>query len=221
MLVVIAAPVTLILLVLFFYTIIPKNMPPVFWGKIELFWVMVSFLSVIYGITEVINVDRKIEYEEMHNAAKIEFEETQILIGEHLPTIDFRNTSEGQKEGLQWFHTMVNLMDDGYDSRKWEGFVNYTEGFVFKTKGFQLNAPIQALKYHWPKNPDFRIDSIDYKPNIKLIADRLGKIEKEKEQLLKKAPSSKPVTWPRYVIAFIFLIGLSLKVNKIRYEAYR
>jgi hypothetical protein len=221
MLVIIAAPLTLILLVLFFYFIIPKNMSPVFWGKIELLWVMVSFLSVIYGITEVLNVDKKIEYEEMHNSAKIEFEEVQILIGEHLPTPDLHHTSEGQKEGLQWFHTMVNLMDDGYESKKWEDFVNYTEVFVFKARGFEVNEHIEALKYRWPQNPGFKIENIGYKPNIKLVADKLGEIEKEKEQLLKKAPNSKPVTWPRYLIAFAFLIGLSLKINKIRYEAYR
>src|SRR5438105_3041396 len=99
MLIVIVALLTLILLILFFYSIIPKNMSPVFWGKIELFWVMISFLSVLYGITEVFNVDRKVEYEEMHNSAKIEFEEAQILIGEHLPSPDLHQATEGQREG--------------------------------------------------------------------------------------------------------------------------
>ena len=221
MLIVFAALATLILLILFFYTIIPKNMPPVFWGKIELFWVMVSFLGVIYGIVEVLKVDKRTEYEELHDAAKVQFEEAQILIGEHVPAVDFHHTSKGQKEGLEWFHTVVNLMDDGYDSRKWEGFVNYTEGFVFKLRGLSVNDPMQALKYHWPEDPGFKREDIEFKRNIKLIADKLEAIEQEKEQLIKKAPDNKPITWPRYIISLVFLVGLSLKINKIRHESYR
>lgn len=221
MLVAIAALITLILLIFFFYKIIPENMPPTFWGKIELLWVMVSFLSVIYGINEVLNMDKKIEYEEMHNAARIEFDEAHLMIDEHLPTVDLLHTSPAQKEGLQWFHTMVDLMDDGYDSKKWEGFVNYTEGYMFKDKHFLVNQRLQALKYHWPQTPGLEVDSIGFKANIKLIADRLEKIEQQKTLLLKKAPNSKPVTWPRYLIGAIFLIGLSLKINKIRHESYR
>jgi len=112
-------------------------------------------------------------------------------------------------------------MDDGYDSRKWEGFVNYTEGYVFKAKQFPVNEHIQALKYNWPKNPNITTDDIEFKRDIKLIADKLEMIEQEKERLLKLAPSNKPVTWPRYLIAFVFLIGLSLKILKIRHESYR
>lgn len=221
MLIAFAALASLILLILFFYFIIPKNMPAVFWGKIELLWVMVSFLSVIYGITEVLKVDKRTEYEELHDAARTQFEEAQIALGEHVPAIDFRHSSEGQKEGLEWFHTVANLMDDGYDSNKWEGFINYTEGFVFNANGFPVNKPVQALRYHWPEDPSFKGSDIEFKHNIKLIADKLEMIEQQKEQLLKNAPSNKPVTWPRYVIALVFLLGLSLKINKIRHESYR
>lgn len=221
MIIVLAALVSLVLLLLFFYAVIPKSMPLVFWGKVELFWVMISFLSVLYGTMEVLNVDKRIEYEEMHNAAKIDFEEAQILIGEHLPAIDLSRSTKGQKTGVEWFHTVVNLMDEGYDSRKWEDFANYTEGFLFKTKGFAINEHMQALKYHWPEDPQIKAGDIEFKRDIKLIADRLEAIEKEKENLLKQAPSNKPVTWPRYIIAFVFLIGLSLKILKIRHEAYR
>lgn len=221
MLIVVIALVALGLLILSFHTVIPKSMPPVFWGKVELLWVMISFLGVLYGTIEVLNVDKRIEYEEMHNAAKINFAEVQILINEHVPVLNIRHPSEGQQTGLEWFHTMVNLMDDGYDSRKWEDFVNYTEGFVFKTKGFAVNEHLQALKYHWPNNPSIKTDDIEYKRDIKLIADKLEAIEQEKERLLKHAPSTKPVTWPRYLIAFVFMIGLSLKILKIRHESYR
>ncbi|MFD1255331.1 hypothetical protein ACFQ3S_00860 [Mucilaginibacter terrae] len=221
MLIVIAALVSLSLMILFFHAVIPQNMPLVFWGKVELFWVMISFLGVLYGTMEVLSVDKRIEYEELHNAAKINFAEVQILIGEHLPALDLSHSSEGQKTGLEWFHTMVNLMDDGYDSRKWEGFVNYTEGFVFKAKEFPVMGYVQALKYHWPKDPGISLEDIEFKREIKLIADKLEIIEQEKERLLKLAPSNKPVTWPRYLIAFVFLIGLSLKILKIRHESYR
>jgi len=221
MLIVVAALILLGLLILFFHTIIPKNMPLVFWGKVELFWVMISFLGVLFSTIEVLNVDKRIEYEETHNAAKISFAEVQILIGEHAPALDLRHSSEGQKAGLEWFHTMVNLMDDGYDSRKWEEFVKYTEAFVFKAKGFPVKDHMQALRYHWPQNPNISSDDIEFKRDIKMIANKLEMIEREKEQLLKKAPNNKPVTWPRYVIAIVFLIGLSLKILKIRHEAYR
>ncbi|MET3977691.1 hypothetical protein ABIB62_000259 [Mucilaginibacter sp. UYP25] len=221
MLIVLAALVSLALLVLFFYAVIPKSMPLVFWGKVELFWVMISFLSVLYGTMEVLKIDKRTEYEELHNAAKIDFEEAQILIGEHLPVLDLHHPSAGQKTGLEWFHTMVNLMDEGYESRKWEDFANYTKGFLFKTKGISVNEHIRALKYHWPEDPQIKTDDIAFKRDIKLIADKLEAIEREKEQLLKQAPSNKPVTWPRYIIALVFLIGLSLKVLKIRHESYR
>jgi hypothetical protein len=155
MLIIVVALVSLSLLTLFFHAVIPKNMPLVFWGKVEFFWVMISFLSVLYGTIEILNVDKRIEYKELHNAAKINFAEVQILIGEHVPVIDLRHSSAGQKTGLEWFHTMANLMDDGYDSRKWEDFVNYTEGFVFKAKKFPVHEHIQALKYHWPNDPGF------------------------------------------------------------------
>ena len=220
MLIVVAALVLLIVLIYFFYAIIPKNMPAVFWGKIELFWVMISFLGVLYGTIEVLNVDKRTEYEELHNAAEINFEEAQILISEHEPALDLRHSSEGQKTGIEWFHTMANLMDEGYDSRKWADFANYTEGFVFKRKGTAFNEHIQALKYHWPQYPGIKSDDIEFKPDIKLIADKLKTIEQEKDRLLKQAPSNKPVTWPRYLIAFVFLIGLSLKILKIRHESY-
>jgi hypothetical protein len=160
-------------------------MPSVFWGKIELLWVMISFFSVLYGTIEVLKVDKRTEYEGLHNAAKTDFEEAQILIGEHLPALDLRHSSEGQKTGLEWFHTVVNLMDEGYDSRKWEDFANYTEDFVFKTKGFAVNEHMQALKYHWPEDPGIRSDDIEFKRDIKLIADKLEAIEKER--LLKQA----------------------------------
>lgn len=221
MLIILAAFVSLLLLILFFYAVIPKGMPSVFWGKVELFWVMISFLSVLYGTMEVLKIDKRTEYEELHNTAKTSFEEAQILIGEHVPAVDVRHSSAGQKTGLEWFHTVVNLMDEGYDSRKWEDFANYTEGFVFKTKGFAINERMQAIKYHWPEDPQIKTDDIEFKHDIKLIADKLEAIEKEKEQLIKQAPSNKPVTWPRYIIALVFLIGLSLKILKIRHESYR
>ena len=221
MLIVVAAIVALSLMILLFHTIIPANMPAVFWDKVELLWVMISFSGVLYGTIEVLNVDKRVEYEELHNAAKINFAEVQILIGEHVQALDLRRSSEAQKTGLQWFHTMANLMDDGYDSKKWEDFVNYTEGFVFKAKEFQVNEHLLALRYHWPNNPSIGSNDIEFKRDIKLIADRLETIEKEKQLLLKKAPSNKPVTWPRYLIAFVFLIGLSLKILKIRHESYR
>jgi hypothetical protein len=221
MLIVVVALVSLIALILFFYIIIPKNMSAAFWGKVELFWVMISFLGVIYGTIEVLNVDKRIEYEALHNAGKTNFEEAQILIGEHVPALDLQHPSAGQKTGLDWFHTVVNLMDDGYDSRKWEDFVNYTEGFVFKIKGFPVNEHMNAFKYHWPEDPGISSDDIEFKHDIKLIADKLEAIEQEKERLLKAAPSNKPITWPRYLIAFVFLIGLSLKILKIRHESYR
>ena len=221
MLIVVVALVSLSLMIVFFNAVIPEKMPSVFWGKIELFWVMISFSGVLYGTIEVLNVDKRIEYEELHNAAKINFAEVQILLGEHVPMLDLRHPSAGQRTGLEWFHTMVNLMDDGYDSRKWEDFVNYTEGFVFKAKGFPVNKQIQALKYNWPKDPGINSNDIEFKRDIKLIADKLEIIEQEKERLLKRAPSNKPVTWRRYLIAFVFLIGLSLKILKIRHESYR
>ena len=196
-------------------------MPAVFWGRVELFWVMISFLGVLYGTIEVLKVDQRTEFEEQHDEAKTDFEETQILIGEHVPSVDFRHLSAGQKTGREWFHTMVNLMDDGYDSRKWEDFTNYTEGFVFKERRFGVNAQIQALKYHWPEDPAIKTDEIAFKHDIKLITDKLEAVERRKENLLKTAPSSKPVTWPRYIIASVFLIGLSLKILKIRHESYR
>jgi len=62
MLIVIAALVSLSLLVLFFNAVIPEKMPSVFWGKVELLWVMISFLGVLYGTVEVLNVDKRIEY---------------------------------------------------------------------------------------------------------------------------------------------------------------
>lgn len=221
MLIVIAALCSLAILILFFYAIIPKNKPAVFWGKVELFWVMISFLSVLYGTMEVLKTDKRVEYEELHNAVKVEFEEAQILVSDNVPTVDLHSSSEGQKTGREWFHTVVNVMDQGYESPKWEDFVNYTEGFVFKEKGYPTNERIEALKYHWPEDPAINSNDIEYKHNIKLIADKLEKIEQEKETLLKQAPSSKPITWPRYLIAGIFLIALSLKILKIRHEAYR
>lgn len=221
MLIIFGALCTLAVLLVLFYKIIPFNKPSVFWAKIELFWVMVSFMSVLYATIEVIKIDDRIEYEEMHNAAKIEFEEAQLLLGEHAPALDPRRSSEGQKIGREWFHTMVNLMDEGYESPKWEGFVNYTEGFMFKEKRYPINEHIQALRYHWPEDPSIKSDDIEFKHDIKVIADRLEKIEQEKERLLKQAPNSKPVNWPRYVIASIFLIALSLKILKIRHEAYK
>jgi hypothetical protein len=219
--IVLATLVSLILFIWFFYIIIPDHMPAMFWGKVELFWVMISFLGVLYGMIEVLNVDQRIAYEEMHNAARIDFEEAQILIGEHLPVLDHKGASEGQRAGSQWFHTMVSLMDEGYDSRKWEDFVNYTESYVFQKRGFHVNERMIATRYHWPQDPGVKSTEIGFRREIQLIADKLEKIEIEKEKLLKQAPSSKPVTWPRYLIAFVFLIALSLKILKIRHEAYR
>ena len=85
MIIVVVAVVALVLLLLFFHAVIPKNIPVVFWAKVELFWVLISFMGVIYGTIEVMKIDSKGEYEERHNAARIEFQEAQILLGEHAP----------------------------------------------------------------------------------------------------------------------------------------
>jgi len=221
MIIVIVAVVSLVLLLLFFHAIIPKDINVVFWAKVELFWVLISFMGVIYGTIEVLGVDKKGEYEERHSAARIDFQEAQILLGEHAPMFNLGKASEGQRVGLEWFHKVADLMDEGYESQRWEGFINYTEGFVFKNKQYPVRQRTQALRYAWPENPDFKTDDIAFKENIKLFADRLESIEREKERLKKDAPDNTPHTLPRYLIALVFLVGLSLKILKIRHEAYR
>ncbi|MFD0752308.1 hypothetical protein ACFQZS_19290 [Mucilaginibacter calamicampi] len=221
MIIILVAIVSEILLLLFFYTIIPKNIPVVFWAKVELFWVLISFMGVIYGTIEVLGIDKKGEYDERLDVARLEFQEAQILLGEHVPMFNLTKASEGQQVGLAWFHKVADLMDEGYESPRWEGFVNYTEGFVFKSKEFPVKPRSEALRYAWPANPDFKSDDIAFKENIKLFADKLENSEREKERLKKQAPDSTPHTLPRYCIALIFLVGLSLKILKIRHEAYR
>jgi hypothetical protein len=221
MIIVIVAVVSLVLLLLFFHTIIPKDIPVVFWAKVELFWVLISFMGVIYGTIEVLGIDKKGEYEERHDVARMEFQEAQILLGEHAPMFNLAKASEGQRVGLEWFHKVADLMDEGYESPRWEGFVNYTEGFVFKSKQFPVKSRVEALRYAWPQNPDFKSEDIAFKENIKLFANRLESIEREKQRLKKEAPDNTPHTLPRYLIALVFLVGLSLKILKIRHEAYR
>lgn len=221
MIIIVVAVVSLLLLLLLFNAIIPKDIPVVFWAKVELCWVLISFMGVIYGTIEVLGVDRKGEYDERKNAAKIEFEEVQILLGEHAPAYNLSKSSEGERVGVEWFHRVSDYMDQGYDSRQWEDFVNYTENFVFNDKHYVTDLHKQAIRYNWPLNPDFKSSDIAFKRNIKIIADKLESIEREKEILLRQAPDDKPNTWPHYLIALIFLVGLSLKILKIRHEAYR
>nr|WP_294790757.1 hypothetical protein [uncultured Mucilaginibacter sp.] len=221
MIIVIVAVVSLVLMLLLFNSVIPKDIPVVFWAKVELFWVLISFMGVIYGTIEVLGIDKKGEYEERHDAARMEFQEAQILLGEHAPMFNLAKSSEGERVGLAWFHRVADLMDEGYESPRWESFVNYTEGFVFKSKQFPVKPRVEALRYAWPANPDFKSDDIAFKENIKLFADRLESIEREKERLKKEAPDNTPHTLPRYLIALVFLVGLSLKILKIRHEAYR
>jgi hypothetical protein len=145
----------------------------------------------------------------------------QILLGEHAPAFDLARSSEGEKVGVEWFHRVSDYMDEGYDSHQWEGFVNYTEGFVFNNRQYLNNLNKQAVRYNWPVNPRFKSSDIAFKHDIKVIADKLESIEREKETLIKDAPDDKPKTWPHYLLALIFLVGLSLKILKIRHEAYR
>jgi hypothetical protein len=194
---------------------------PLTWSLVEFFWYMISFVAVCIGLVEIDRIERLNLYnekekqltEEFQNVKGVLYAQTRLLSKDNL-------VDKKQREGVTWFLKMHGFMEEGLHTRRWEAFLKYTRSFVFQEPGVFVDARLNAQEFNWPVEPGFDPFSIYLRDEIEWMVDNLKELQKEKEKVLSMKPRENTNYIVRYILIFLYLIGLSLKILKI-YADYR
>lgn len=186
-----------------------------FWGFIEMIWLIVAFTGVSIGLYELNKIKDQFAYKEMEEGIQSEYQEDRACIyGQTMIMNIDSTTKENVRESIQWFHKLQSLFEDGYQGKQWRKFIYYTRAYVFEDWGCVNGGQDNILTFEWPKNLDLKPSELVFKEEMRLIVDKLVRLEDRINKTEKIKPDNKPLFFTRYIFALIFTLTLSLKLLK-------
>jgi hypothetical protein len=194
---------------------------PLTWGLVELSWYLISFAAVCIGLIEVERITNMNAYrtrekqfqEEYQNKKNVLYAQTWLL---KTDTAAPDNT----QESVYWFHKMKTLMDEGWQSSRWESFVQYSRYYIFREPGSYADVLGSMSEFNWPKKKDIDPSRLFLHDEIREVVDSLYVLKNRKETMLASRPEENTNYHIRYLLIALYLTGLSLKLLKI-YADYR
>lgn len=193
-----------------------KNYDHKFWSIIEAFWLFTTFIGVSIGLYDFERVGNQFDYQNKEANIAGEYHDLKNVIdGQLLTLLVDSNTSHFRKESINWFYTAKSLLDDGYKSMKWRGFLYYTRAYVFEEKGYINLNQEKALLYHWPTDLQLNAKKLELRNEIKMVTDKLINLEESLLQYEKIEPDKEPLYFTRYAFIILLTTALSLKILKV------
>jgi hypothetical protein len=191
------------------------------WGSVELFWYLISFVAVCAGLLEIERIERLDEFNRLENALQQDYESKRgMLYAQTMLLKSEKKLTPEKSEGQRWFHKMKALFEEGLYTNRWEGFVHYSECYVFRPPGCYTDVRSNAQEYNWPRNTNIKTEKLFLKDEIRWVVDTLKNLEQRKHRLIKARPLESANYQMRYYLVALYLVGLSLKIIKI-YADYR
>jgi hypothetical protein len=191
------------------------------WGSVELFWYLISFVAVCAGLLEIERIERINNYNRQEKALLQDYESKKgILYAQTMLLKSDRKITAEKAEGPRWFHKMKALFEEGLYTHRWEGFVHYTECYLFSPPGCYTDVKSNSQEYNWPKASTINVGRLFLKDEIRWVVDSLKSLELRKYRLMRARPEEAANYELRYYLVALYLVGLSLKIVKI-YADYR
>ncbi|GGA95932.1 hypothetical protein GCM10011500_09620 [Mucilaginibacter rubeus] len=131
------------------------------------------------------------------------------------------NASVRQIETYQWFTKMISLMDNGPADNRWWQFVNYTKGAVFHEKGYLQIGHSDQFVFNWPANPGFKAPDVLHKDIMREVIKRADDVADQQLTLNREKPETGEKEWLKYLVSFLFCLGLSAKILKVWFDYMR
>jgi hypothetical protein len=194
---------------------------PLTWGLVELSWYIISFAAVCIGLIEVerianMNAYRnreKLFQEEYQNKKNVLYAQTWLL------KTDTAASPETQ-ESVYWFHKMKTLMDEGWQSSRWEAFVQYSRYYIFKEPNSYADVLGSMSEFNWPLRKNTDPSRLFLYDEIRDVVDTLNALKVRKQNMIASRPEENTNYRIRYLLIGLYLTGLAMKLLKI-YADYK
>lgn len=192
-----------------------------FWAWVEFGWYMISFAAVCIGLIEIERIAGVNDYRNREKAFQLDYQGKQNFLYAQTWLLKSDTTSPPHvQESIYWFHKMKTLLDEGWQSRRWENFVQYSRYYIFREPGTYADVLGSMAEFNWPVNREIKPEELFLRDEIRTVVDTLSAMKLRKQSMLNAKPDENTNYKIRYVLVFVYLAGLSLKLLKI-YADYR
>lgn len=215
-LVLVAALIILTLAASFIFRKSIRQYNAITWSFVELFWYMVSFAAVCAGIVEIERIENLDEYRQREKSFQNEFQEQRNFI--YAQTWLLRADSSAPittQESVLWFHKMKTLLDEGWQSSRWEIFTHYSRYYIFKDPGIYADVVGSMSEFNWPTQRSLNPDKLFLRDEIRAVLDSVQSLSNRKQLVLASRPEENTNYHIRYLLVGLYLTGLSMKLIKI------
>ena len=194
---------------------------PLTWGLVELVWYMISFVAVCIGLFEIERIVEMNKYRQREKHFQENYEgKRAMLYAQTLLLKPDTGAPAHIRESVYWFHKMRTLMDEGWQSSRWENFVQYSRYYIFREPGSYADVLGSMSEFNWPANHSTDPNSLFLKDEIKTVVDSLHTLKLRKHAVLSSRPEENTNYQIRYLLLGLYLTGLAMKLLKI-YADYR
>lgn len=191
------------------------------WGLVELAWYLISFVAVCAGLVEIERIENLNEYAEREKTLQEDFQGKKNFL--YAQTWLLRSDTSAPlstQESVHWFHKMKTLLDEGWRSNRWEGFVQYSRYYIFREPGSYADVLGSMSEYNWPADKRTNPDQLFLRDEIHAVVDSLQNLRLRKQNVLRSRPEENTNYHLRYFLVLLYLTGLAFKLIKI-YADYR
>ncbi len=192
------------------------NYNPAFWAGVELCWYSISFAAVCIGLIEIERIASYNDYRKREKQFQEVFQNQKNLLYAQTWLLKSDTAAPpGTKESVYWFHKMKTLLDEGWQARRWESFVQYSRFYIFKEPGSYADVLGNMSEFNWPQNRNFDPSQLFLRDEIRSVLDSLYQLKLQKQTMLDSRPEENTNYHIRYFLVVFYLAGLSLKLLKI------
>jgi hypothetical protein len=194
---------------------------PLTWALVELGWYMISFIAVCIGLFEIERIVDMNKYRLREKLLQEHYEGKRgMLYAQTLLLKPDTGAPPHIQESVYWFHKMRTLMDEGWQSNRWENFVQYSRYYIFREPGSYADVLGSMSEFNWPANRNLDPQQLFLKDEIKVVVDSLHHLKLRKHNVLSSRPEENTNYQIRYLLLALYLTGLAMKLLKI-YADYR
>ena len=194
---------------------------PLTWGLVELGWYMISFVAVCIGLFEIERIANMNAYRQREKLFHEDYQaKRSLLYAQTLLLKTDTSAPASTQESVYWFHKMKTLMDEGWQSNRWESFVQYSRYYIFRAPGSYSDIVGSMSEFNWPARRNLDPQQLFLREEIRTVVDSLHNLKTRKQNVLASRPEENTNYQVRYLLLALDLAGLALKILKI-YADYR
>ena len=198
-----------------------RHYDPLTWSLVELAWYLISFAAVCIGLMEIERIEKLNEYRAREKIFQEDYQNKRNLL--YAQTMLLKTDTSAPpttQESVYWFHKMKTLMDEGWQSSRWESFVQYSRYYIFHAPGSYSDVLGSMSEFNWPLRRNVDPGQLFLKEEIQSVVDSLHSLKLRKHNMLSSRPEENTNYKIRYLLVVLYLTGLAMKLLKI-YADYR